>query len=283
MSVVKISDLTGTFLSRDPVESEPAYQYVGGNVINLTDPSGLQGIERHPGACDGWSYPAINKCLVANDVSKGPGSLGAIEEFYRAVVWRNRLQLGWYVAADLLDHYLDGTEGVSNGREKPGEPYYIYDREWLLQSSQKDREAYNQLISDFVNDHFRPAVVNCSPNPIRAHLTSDEIDPSGDSEVKGALGKHRIQAHFEAWRDGDDVFYADTKVNFFIDDDYDFHPPLGIPVNQYGIGFVPHQWLYDLADAGWAAEFDVYVLWYEHLSIIGSTNSIMYRVDRLFP
>jgi len=34
---------TGTFLSVDPVESEPPYQYVRGNPVNLTDPSGLQG------------------------------------------------------------------------------------------------------------------------------------------------------------------------------------------------------------------------------------------------
>jgi|GEM_PF-4511120 len=33
---------TGTFLSRDPVESEPPYQYVRGNPVNLTDPSGLR-------------------------------------------------------------------------------------------------------------------------------------------------------------------------------------------------------------------------------------------------
>ena len=32
---------TGTFLSRDAVESEPPYQYVRGNVVNLTDPSGM--------------------------------------------------------------------------------------------------------------------------------------------------------------------------------------------------------------------------------------------------
>jgi hypothetical protein len=33
---------TETFLSRDPVESEPAYQYVRGNPIKLIDPSGKQ-------------------------------------------------------------------------------------------------------------------------------------------------------------------------------------------------------------------------------------------------
>lgn len=32
---------TGTFLSVDPVESEPPYQYVGGNPVNSTDPRGL--------------------------------------------------------------------------------------------------------------------------------------------------------------------------------------------------------------------------------------------------
>ncbi len=34
---------TGTFLSRDPVEGEPAYAYVRGNPISLTDASGEQG------------------------------------------------------------------------------------------------------------------------------------------------------------------------------------------------------------------------------------------------
>jgi RHS repeat-associated protein len=32
---------TGTFLSRDVVESEPPYLYVGGNPVNATDPSGF--------------------------------------------------------------------------------------------------------------------------------------------------------------------------------------------------------------------------------------------------
>ena len=32
---------TGTFLSVDPVESEPPYQYVRGNVVNRVDHSGL--------------------------------------------------------------------------------------------------------------------------------------------------------------------------------------------------------------------------------------------------
>ena len=32
---------TGAFLSRDAVESEPPYQYVRGNPVNLTDPSGM--------------------------------------------------------------------------------------------------------------------------------------------------------------------------------------------------------------------------------------------------
>jgi hypothetical protein len=256
---------------------------VGGNPVNLVDPSGQQGVERHEGACDGWSgYPRFMCTTLYNDASLGDYGLSAIEEFYRVVVWRNRIQLGWYVAADLLDHYLDGTEGFSPGDIKPGKPYYIYDREWLL-SSEKDSEAYNQLISTFVNEYLKPAALNCSPNPIREHLVSDLIDPDGNSEVKGALGKHSIQAYFEAWRYGDDSFFADTKVNFFIDDPYDFHPPLGVPVNQYGIGFVPHQWLFDLADAHQAAEFNTYVVWYEHLSIKGSVNTIMYRVDRIFP
>jgi RHS repeat-associated protein len=34
---------TGSFLSKDPVESEPPYTYVRGNVVNRIDPSGMQG------------------------------------------------------------------------------------------------------------------------------------------------------------------------------------------------------------------------------------------------
>ena len=66
---------TGTFLSRDAIESEPPYQYVRGNVVNLTDPSG-----RLPDECDfcdfianGYaeSYSAGANLLVTNPLSFG--------------------------------------------------------------------------------------------------------------------------------------------------------------------------------------------------------------------
>ena len=43
---------SGTFLSRDSVESEPPYQYVGGRVVNLTDPLGFFGCDSITGQCD---------------------------------------------------------------------------------------------------------------------------------------------------------------------------------------------------------------------------------------
>jgi hypothetical protein len=45
---------TGTFLSVDPVESEPPYQYIGGNVVNRVDPSGMS----PPYECDYCNFEA---------------------------------------------------------------------------------------------------------------------------------------------------------------------------------------------------------------------------------
>ena len=58
---------TGTFLSVDPVEGEPPYQYVRGNPVNLIDPSG------HVPNCEG------QKCkveLLSLRVQAGGGILG---------------------------------------------------------------------------------------------------------------------------------------------------------------------------------------------------------------
>ncbi len=107
---------SGTFLSVDPVESEPAYLYVRSNPVNLTDSSGYQAAKS---VCDdGWSFPFKEDCKAMES-----GNLLITEAFYRALgIWGYlRTRAGYYVSADLLDHYLDGTT-------TPGEPYYIYDR-----------------------------------------------------------------------------------------------------------------------------------------------------------
>jgi hypothetical protein len=49
---------TGTFLSVDPVESEPPYAYVGGNVVSRIDPSGMAPPPENP--CQG------GKCRIDN-------------------------------------------------------------------------------------------------------------------------------------------------------------------------------------------------------------------------
>jgi RHS repeat-associated protein len=51
---------TGTFLSRDPVESEPPYQYVRGNPVNLVDPSGFKSIGVF---YDGKRQPLIDRII----------------------------------------------------------------------------------------------------------------------------------------------------------------------------------------------------------------------------
>jgi RHS repeat-associated protein len=62
---------TGTFLSVDPVESEPPYLYVGGNPINRIDPSGRQGPP-------GWCPPGVVYC-------PNPWQPGDWDEFWESV------------------------------------------------------------------------------------------------------------------------------------------------------------------------------------------------------
>ncbi|MCP4307475.1 MAG: RHS repeat-associated core domain-containing protein, partial [bacterium] len=57
---------TGTFLSVDPVESEPPYQYVRGNVVNLVDPYGYCGEAYYPD--DGFNAVISQQCYeLANE------------------------------------------------------------------------------------------------------------------------------------------------------------------------------------------------------------------------
>jgi len=51
----------GIFLSRDPIESEPPYQYVRGNPINLVDPAGLCAIV---GATDCEKFASEIRCMI---------------------------------------------------------------------------------------------------------------------------------------------------------------------------------------------------------------------------
>ena len=83
-----------------------------------------------------------------------------------------------------------------------------------------------------------------------------------------------MEATFEAWLEGDNIFFADTKVHFAINDDYDFDRGRTMVVNRYGVGEVPHDWLVNLKDAKRAAEFKMYAIWSEHLFITGALNTI---------
>jgi RHS repeat-associated protein len=62
---------TGTFLSKDPVESEPPYLYVRGNPINGTDPSGL--CENQDQHC--WE-------LYRQLITQFPGLPGELKKMY---------------------------------------------------------------------------------------------------------------------------------------------------------------------------------------------------------
>ena len=71
----------GIFLSRDPVEGEPPYAYVRGNVVNLTDPSGrtpLPKSQADPRDLTDWLYremvdnandPAVRKLKAMNELA----------------------------------------------------------------------------------------------------------------------------------------------------------------------------------------------------------------------
>ncbi|MBE7471236.1 MAG: hypothetical protein DPW09_17110 [Anaerolineae bacterium] len=88
---------TGTFLSRDPVESEPPYLYVRGNPINRIDPTGLC---ENFGDSECWSiYRQItdmcSECAnMVRDTNTGPRSLHEETTSYLQDVLE-RVHAGW--------------------------------------------------------------------------------------------------------------------------------------------------------------------------------------------
>jgi len=95
----------------------------------------------------------------------------------------------------------------------------------------------------------------------------DTIDPPSETDVKNSHGNHNLHGYFKAqiYNDGDTV--ADISVKFIIEDYYDFDNRKRLEVHRYGIGVVPHRWLNNPQGSQWAAEFDYYTLWNEHLIV----------------
>ncbi len=99
---------TGTFLSIDPVESEPPYLYTRGNPVNLTDPTG-----NFPEVCRKMSSEKMYAMCVLSHYAVWPATL---KPFYRDSLSPLLLSIGLLQAYndDPNSMLYDGIDGVPN-------------------------------------------------------------------------------------------------------------------------------------------------------------------------
>ncbi|MBE7549471.1 MAG: hypothetical protein HS126_00135 [Anaerolineales bacterium] len=101
----------GVFLSRDPVESEPPYQYVRGNPANWVDPSGLLPnyvIARELGFNSFDDVMAANCLLISATGPIGKIYDGELRPLFQEVI--RSIDAGWRLEKNLFgnDRYQDG-------------------------------------------------------------------------------------------------------------------------------------------------------------------------------
>jgi RHS repeat-associated protein len=272
---------TGTFFSKDPVESEPPYLYVWGNPINSTDPSGKfpplpdPPISRKPGVvpegiCDTWANAPQNfrdLCTLAYN-----GDIEAMEEIFEYIVFIDRAT-GRFEAANALQHYLDGTT-------TPGEPLY-FSGQWYLSSlvTQKARDEVKRLVLEQVNTLRESCNCNTPQNKIHVEYCPPgssfciNIDPSAvhipfvgtvgvPDDRQLVLGAHKLNA--DAYLHLNAHCIGWITYEFYVREWYDFRKG-DSAANTFvipGLGWVvSNGWADMLVDSGRAAEYWAVVQW----------------------
>ena len=286
---------TGTFLSVDPVESEPPYLYTGGNPINAIDSSGLTPDPSDPwdnAWCDTWWYPKKVSCNLITNKSI-PYRLRVFEIWsVYGIVAGGQWSQGFNIGSKILRSYLDPwtTEVTFEGSSwNLGE--------WLRNQPNDDTMIrwHNRQVNDFFEQAILPALETCYSGPVRwrANGSGDGADhpiPSKLTNTEGvypaikfptifnergfSLGKYFLKGEFiaENIQENGGSVTADITINREIDDEFRFDDgdtgdiPLHVRYPTFpnpGIGHLPHVWLVELQNAGMASNVNVHMRWQE--------------------
>ena len=158
---------TGTFLSRDPVESEPPYLYVRGNVVNRVDPTG----KNPPPPCTNPAESCYDPILLCEEVYGVPcyySEPGHIpmpllpppsQPFLTAATPTSSASLDSYVATECSKFYFKApgyAEGYSNVVSVAFAVASINGDEVVYNFATLERATYKFRDSPFIDPTYVP-------------------------------------------------------------------------------------------------------------------------------
>ena len=280
----------GVFPSLDPVEEGNRFGYVGGDVVNRVDPSGMIG-ERPPEACnvfqlrknpctksdacrsltspcDNWSGHLKTACqLVESDPQfTRPETADFAVEMFSFIIRMSSAGFGLGFAGDefrrSMAYYADGAGEKLN-----------YDPQWYMQHSYAvlhKNKLLNWLLETQLKALSFPTPLACAQVFVGSPAAHD---PNGfeaaRSDLRYTFGRHYLKACATTTTIGN------LAVEFLVQDRFDFDPEQCIPpvAEALGIGCIPQDWWVQLAAIGrFGGAFDQEIHWSETIECpIGKT------------
>ena len=234
---------TGAFLSRDAVESEPPYQYVRGNVVNLTDPSGTSPID-----------DLAKSLREKTEACYNDGDLQCVWNSYLLLALGGRA-VGYQHAAYNLERFLFKQGDVEYG------PYTAYTSWLYFHKSVLDKR--DELEARVLAQMHAQVKLDKMKGQIQTAPLGVQPDPNTEKDLYYAMNRFTLsaKADYSVSQTADCHYGVLVKYEYHYFDPYDWHEGLAAGGAAGGVAGFKDEWTAALHDNGLAQEYEINGYW----------------------